>query len=107
MRRMFGFAAATLLVACERTGPPPHDPAALSQQDSATALAAGEIATTVAQGLVQQLQARNAQDGAAGAVDFCATMALALTDSFSRTCGAGGQRETDLAAGAQSAERAG
>jgi hypothetical protein len=55
----------------------------LTAADSALASEqGGAIATTVAQGLAQQLQARIAEDGAPGAVDFCARTALALTDSL-------------------------
>ena len=66
--------------AAERGG---LEPAVPTAADSARAIEeGGAVATAVAQGLAQRLQARLRADGAAGAVDFCARTALALTDSL-------------------------
>jgi hypothetical protein len=68
------------------------DALALSAADSAAALQqGGAIATVVAQGLAQRLQAELKHAGATGAVDFCAQNALMLTDSLLRDQPAGVQ----------------
>lgn len=85
MRRLIT-AGTVLLVACGsdtggRVAPGPE--LGLAAEDSARAVdEGGAIAGAVAAGLVQRLQAELATAGAAGAVDFCARTALALTDSL-------------------------
>lgn len=85
--------AVALLAACaeqpqpqsqeEARAPAEPGPAALTSADSAAALErGGAVATAVAQGLAQRLQARLKEAGAVGAVDFCSRTALALTDSL-------------------------
>jgi hypothetical protein len=77
------------LAACTQPAPAPDaatdNTAAvtLSANDSLAVLnRGGAIATTVAQGLAQRLQAQLAETGAAGALDFCSRTALVLTDSL-------------------------
>lgn len=75
-------ALSLLLPAC--TQPPPSATAIrLTSADSTAALTqGGAIATAVAQGLAQRLQAQLKEKGAVGAVDFCSRTALVLTDSL-------------------------
>lgn len=86
--KVLAIAALLTLAAC-RAQPPESDASKktevtpLSAADSAAAMRqGGDIATAVAQGLVQRLQAELKQEGAADAVDFCSKTALALTDSL-------------------------
>lgn len=75
-------ALSLLLPAC--TQPPPSATAIrLTSADSTAAFTqGGAIATAVAQGLAQRLQAQLKEKGAVGAVDFCSRTALVLTDSL-------------------------
>jgi hypothetical protein len=88
MRAWYALAGLLLASGCSEQSEPraaaaARDVAELTAADSARVLAeGGAIATTVAQGLAQRLQAELATAGAAGAVDFCARTALALTDSL-------------------------
>ena len=78
------------LAACTQPAPAPDTAVVdntaaltLSANDSLDALTrGGAIATTVAQGLAQRLQAQLKEKGAAGALDFCSQTALVLTDSL-------------------------
>ena len=78
------------LAACTQPAPAPDTAVAdssaamtLSAADSAAILTrGGAIATTVAQGLAQRLQAQLAENGAAQTLDFCSRTALVLTDSL-------------------------
>jgi hypothetical protein len=89
--KLLHIAAAILLLGGCTTQPPSDESVAggepadvsLTAADSAAAVERGAaVATAVAQGLAQRLQAQLKQAGAAGAVDFCSTAALALTDSL-------------------------
>ena len=89
MRRWTAVLLAVSVLGCEPTQneevPAVEAPGAraLTAADSAAAVARAEpLATAVAQGLAQRLQERLAAVGPSGAVDFCATTALALTDSL-------------------------
>jgi hypothetical protein len=99
MRVRSAFLALLLLGACGRqpdadgsaSAPPPP----LGPEESARAAAeGGAIAGAIAQGLAQRLQAELERAGAAGAVDFCAREALALTDSLVGTTEATAVRRT-------------
>lgn len=76
----------TLLACGEGTRPEPasmEEPLHLTAADSAIVAERGAlIATGIAQGLAERLQARMADEGVPGAVDFCARAALELTDSL-------------------------
>jgi hypothetical protein len=85
MRRLIA-AGVVLLVACSGdtdSDDTPDPEILLTSEDSAQAVErGGAIAGAIASGLVQRLQAELAAGDAAGAVDFCARAALALTDSL-------------------------
>jgi len=94
MSRILLVLALAFTTGCAERAPDPgvaaEPTAALTGADSAAALArGGEIATAVAQGLAQRLQAQLAAEGAPAAVDFCSRTALALTDSLVATQPAG------------------
>jgi len=83
-RRLAGLAAVALVAAC--SGPPTGEfehPDFVDAEASARAEALGApAAAALAQGLVERLGQAIDDDGVAGAVDFCADEAMALTRSI-------------------------
>jgi hypothetical protein len=93
MKRVTMLLSLAFLAGCVEPAPetePGSQEPLLTAADSPAAVAqGGRIATALAQGLVQRLQAELKSSGAAGAVDFCSRTALALTDSLVATEAAG------------------